>query len=101
MYSRSDFGLIANFKNGNFRINAGMSFEGGIQECFTFLCAEASAKACVNIAGGFSDAKGWNFSASGEAVGNEVYQLHTNKKNQGRFHNAQQEKCKYLFRAIV
>ncbi|MEO6316683.1 MAG: carboxypeptidase-like regulatory domain-containing protein [Chitinophagaceae bacterium] len=70
LYSRSDFGLIANFKNANFRINAGMAFEGGIQGCFTFICAEASAKACVNIAGGFTDAKGWNFNAnaSGEAV---------------------------------
>ncbi|RYY61917.1 MAG: hypothetical protein EOO05_04735 [Chitinophagaceae bacterium] len=70
LHSRSDFSLIANFNNANFRIAAGMSFEGGIRGCFTFICAEASAKACVNVAGGYSEAKGWNFaaSASGEAV---------------------------------
>ncbi len=69
LYSKSNFSLIADFNNANFRISAGMHFEGGIQACVIGICASASAKACVDIAGGFNDSQGWNFSASasGEA----------------------------------
>ncbi|RYY55511.1 MAG: hypothetical protein EOO09_10180 [Chitinophagaceae bacterium] len=70
LHTRSDFSFIANFDNANFRVSAGMSFQGGIRGCFTFICAEASAKACVNVSGGYNNSQGWNFnaSASGEAV---------------------------------
>lgn len=70
LHSRSDFSLIANFQNANFHIQAGMSFEGGIEACVVGICASASAKACVNIGGGYSNDLGWNFnaSASGEAT---------------------------------
>ena len=69
LYNRSAFSLIANITNGNFRISASTSFEGGIKACIVKICASASAKSCVDIAGGFNDDLGWNFAAraSGEA----------------------------------
>ncbi|MEO9146290.1 MAG: hypothetical protein ABI237_12120, partial [Ginsengibacter sp.] len=70
LYNRSNFSLIADFTNANFRISADTYFEGGIQACVVGICASASAKACVGIAGGYNDSQGWNFSAnaSGEAT---------------------------------
>ncbi len=70
LYTRSEFSLIANIQNNNFRISASTAFEGGIQACVVGFCAEASAKACASIEGGFHNELGWNFaaSASGEAI---------------------------------
>jgi hypothetical protein len=69
LYTKSDFSIIVNFNNANFRIGASMYFEGGIKACVIGICASATAKACVGIAGGYSDSEGWNFAAnaSGEA----------------------------------
>ena len=70
LYSRSDFTFIANFVNPSFRVSSSMYFEGGIKACLVKICASASAKACVDISGGYNNSEGWNFAAraSGEGI---------------------------------
>lgn len=70
LYSRSEFSIIINFDNANFRISSSMIFEGGISASVVAIHGSASAKACVYIEGGFNNSDGWNFaaSASGEAI---------------------------------
>lgn len=68
--TESRFSLISNFNNGDFRMSAGMNLEGGVEmELLKFARASATATACTIIAGGYDNARGWNFTASANGYG--------------------------------
>lgn len=67
LYSESNFYFIGNFNNGNFQVRSSLKYGGGVEGCLVGLCAGVGLSCCLDVAGGFNDAQGWNF--NGVALG--------------------------------